>query len=73
MHVRHTELPETQGTDLKTLKSLAPFLWDYRGRVALALAALVAIVYGDHIIDFYLTNERGFSWLLRDGAIYKIC
>ncbi len=41
MHVRHTELPETQGTDLKTLKSLAPFLWDYRGRVALALAALV--------------------------------
>lgn len=41
MHVRHTELPEAQGTDLKTLKSLAPFLWDYRGRVALALAALV--------------------------------
>jgi ABC-type transport system involved in Fe-S cluster assembly fused permease/ATPase subunit len=41
MHVRHTELPETQGTDVKTLKSLAPFLWDYRGRVALALAALV--------------------------------
>ena len=41
MHVRHTELPENQGNDIKTLKSLAPFLWDYRGRVALALGSLV--------------------------------
>jgi len=41
MRVRYTELPQTGGTDLKTLKSLAPFLWEYRGRVALALAALV--------------------------------
>ena len=41
MRVRHTELPQTGGTDIKTLKSLAPFLWEYRGRVALALAALV--------------------------------
>jgi len=41
MRVRHTELPQTGGTDIKTLKSLVPFLWDYRGRVALALAALV--------------------------------
>jgi ATP-binding cassette, subfamily B, heavy metal transporter len=41
MHVRHTELPENQGQDIKTLKSLAPFLWDYRGRVALALASLL--------------------------------
>ncbi len=41
MYVRHTELPESAGKDLKTIKSLAPFLWEYRGRVALALAALV--------------------------------
>jgi ATP-binding cassette subfamily B protein len=41
MRVRHTELPETAGTDLNTLKSLVPFLWDYRGRVVLALAALI--------------------------------
>jgi ATP-binding cassette subfamily B protein len=41
MHVRHTELPESRGSDIKTLKSLAPFLWDYRGRVVLALAFLV--------------------------------
>ena len=41
MHVRHTELPENQAQDIKTLKSLAPFLWDYRGRVALALGSLL--------------------------------
>ena len=41
MHLRHTELPENKGQDLKTLKSLTPFLWDYRGRVLLALVALV--------------------------------
>jgi ATP-binding cassette subfamily B protein len=41
MRLHHTELPETGGTDLKTLKSLLPFLWDYRGRVALALGALI--------------------------------
>jgi ATP-binding cassette subfamily B protein len=41
MHVRHTELPEASGSDIKTMKSLAPFLWDYRGRVALALSSLV--------------------------------
>ncbi len=41
MHVRYTELPQTGGTDIKTLKSLAPFLWEYRGRVAMALGALI--------------------------------
>jgi len=41
MHVRHTELPENRAQDIKTLKSLAPFLWEYRGRVALALGSLL--------------------------------
>ena len=41
MHSRQTELPVSQGNDLKTLKSLAPFLWDYRGRVVIALGSLV--------------------------------
>ncbi|MGW8310077.1 MAG: ABCB family ABC transporter ATP-binding protein/permease [Thiogranum sp.] len=41
MHVRHTELPENRGQDIKTLKALAPFLWNYRGRVALAMTALI--------------------------------
>lgn len=41
MHNRHTELPNTEGNDLKTLRSLAPFLWEYRVRVVLALTFLV--------------------------------
>jgi ATP-binding cassette subfamily B protein len=41
MRVRHTELPATGSTDFKTLKSLAPFLWEYRVRVVLALSFLV--------------------------------
>ncbi len=34
-------MPSAKGKDLKTLAALAPFLWIYRGRVALALAFLV--------------------------------
>ena len=41
MHNRHTELPESHGNDLKTLRSLAPFLWEYRVRVVLALLFLI--------------------------------
>ena len=25
------------------------------------------------IIDFDLTDERGYAWLLRDGAMYEAC
>ncbi|MFQ5642747.1 MAG: ABCB family ABC transporter ATP-binding protein/permease [Thiogranum sp.] len=41
MHLRQTELPEKGDTDIKTLKSLLPFLWEYRGRVVLALGFLI--------------------------------
>ena len=41
MHIRATELPGTRASDLRTLRALLPFLWEYRGRVVLALAALV--------------------------------
>ena len=41
MHIRHTDLPATHTRDLKTLRSLLPFLWQYKGRVALSLASLV--------------------------------
>ena len=34
---RQTHVPETRASDLKTLKTLVPFLWRYRGRVALAI------------------------------------
>ena len=41
MRVRQTELPEKGSTDIKTMKSLVPFLWEYRGRVVLALGFLI--------------------------------
>ncbi|MEE9422983.1 MAG: ABC transporter transmembrane domain-containing protein, partial [Gammaproteobacteria bacterium] len=41
MHSRQTEIPKTQLNDWKTLRSLAPFLWDYRGRVLLAITCLI--------------------------------
>ncbi len=41
MHIRATHMPGTAGNDIRTLRALAPFLWDYRGRVLLALACLV--------------------------------
>ncbi|NIP72875.1 MAG: ABC transporter ATP-binding protein/permease [Gammaproteobacteria bacterium] len=37
----HTRLPDRRGDDIKTLRSLLPYLWRYRGRVAFALLALV--------------------------------
>ena len=40
MHTRPTSLPETT-TDLSTLRELLPFLWNYRGRVVLALGFLI--------------------------------
>jgi len=39
--IRATELPRARPSDLKTLKALLPFLWEYRGRVAAALSFLV--------------------------------
>ncbi len=41
MHTRPTHMPGTAGSDIRTLRALAPFLWDYRGRVLLALSCLV--------------------------------
>ncbi|MBI5462604.1 MAG: metal ABC transporter permease, partial [Gammaproteobacteria bacterium] len=40
-YIHPTELPDTHPSDVRTLRSLMPFLWDYRGRVVLALAFLI--------------------------------
>ncbi len=42
MRQRHYGKPPANRNDWKTLQSLLPYLWDYRGRVALALVFLVA-------------------------------
>lgn len=36
-----TRLPSDKRNDWKTIRSLAPYLWDYRGRVGLALLFLI--------------------------------
>jgi ABC-type transport system involved in Fe-S cluster assembly fused permease/ATPase subunit len=41
MHTRPTTLPGSVRADMKTLRTLAPFLWQYRGRVLLSLLFLV--------------------------------
>ncbi|MFP5348700.1 MAG: ABCB family ABC transporter ATP-binding protein/permease [Gammaproteobacteria bacterium] len=42
MRTRHYGNPPSNRNDWKTIKSLLPYLWEYRGRVLLALAFLVA-------------------------------
>ena len=37
----HTSLPQKKRDDWKTIRSLTPFLWDYRGRVIIALTFLI--------------------------------
>ena len=40
-YIHPTSLPESGPSDLRTMRALLPFLWDYRGRVVLALVALI--------------------------------
>jgi ATP-binding cassette subfamily B protein len=41
MHTHPTTMPSSSAADIKTLRSLTPFLWIYRGRVLFALLFLV--------------------------------
>ncbi|MBE0511057.1 MAG: ABC transporter ATP-binding protein/permease [Chromatiales bacterium] len=41
MHIKYTEQPESHRRDWRTIRSLLPYLWNYRGRAGLALAFLV--------------------------------
>jgi ABC-type transport system involved in Fe-S cluster assembly fused permease/ATPase subunit len=41
MYSHPTHMPGSAGYDIQTLRALTPFLWNYRGRVALALGFLV--------------------------------
>jgi len=41
MHTKHTEEPQNNRNDWQTIRSLLPYLWNYRGRAGLALAFLV--------------------------------
>ncbi len=41
MYRTHTTLPKKKRDDWKTIRSLTPFLWEYRGRVIAALGFLI--------------------------------
>ena len=41
MHIKYTNEPESHRKDWRTIRSLLPYLWNYRGRAGLALAFLV--------------------------------
>ena len=41
MYRNHTDLPQKKRKDWDTMRSLTPFLWEYRGRVVLALSFLI--------------------------------
>lgn len=41
MYRTHTSLPKKKRDDWKTIRSLTPFLWEYRGRVIAALGFLI--------------------------------
>ncbi|MGD8642387.1 MAG: ABC transporter ATP-binding protein/permease [Gammaproteobacteria bacterium] len=40
-HIKYTEAPSVDRSDLDNLRALAPYLWEFRGRVLLALFSLV--------------------------------
>ena len=40
-HGKATRLPSHERNDMKTIRSLTPYLWDWRGRVGAALLALI--------------------------------
>jgi len=42
MRIRHTGKPPSGRNDWSTIKTLLPYLWEFRGRVSLALLLLVA-------------------------------
>lgn len=40
-YIRYTDSPHGQRRDLQNLRRMFPYIWDYRGRVILALTALI--------------------------------
>jgi ATP-binding cassette subfamily B protein len=42
MRIRHTGPAPKDRNDIKTIRTLLPYLWEFRGRVVLALALLIA-------------------------------
>lgn len=64
LHTRYTQAPHTGRHDLRNLKRMIPYLWEYRGRVLLALLSLILAKVATvgvplvlkHIVDALDTN-----------------
>lgn len=41
MHVRYTSAPDSNRKDWRNIRKMLPYIWEYKGRVLLALASLV--------------------------------
>ena len=41
-HFKYTEAPSADRSDFDNLRSLFPYLWEFRGRVLLALVSLIS-------------------------------
>ncbi len=67
MPLRRTEAPHTERNDRENIRRMLPYVWDYRGRVLLALAALmisklamVAVpIVLKHIVDSLSVQNAG--------------
>jgi ABC-type transport system involved in Fe-S cluster assembly fused permease/ATPase subunit len=76
MHTRPTTLPDDTRADMKTLRTLAPFLWIYRGRVLFSLIFLILAKVANvgvplvlkHIID-QLSAGGGKALILPLGLL----
>ncbi|HXH02398.1 MAG TPA: ABC transporter ATP-binding protein/permease [Candidatus Competibacteraceae bacterium] len=78
----HDPLPARGGRDWTRLRSLLPYLWEYRGRVLLALACLIVAKLGNvgvplalkEIVDRLDAGRQGLlllpvAWLAAYGAL----
>ncbi|MFA5530114.1 MAG: ABC transporter ATP-binding protein/permease [Thiohalomonadaceae bacterium] len=84
MHYKHTEAP-AGGNDWRALRSLLPFLWNYRGRAGLALLFLVLAKLANvgvplalkELVDYLDTAEKAALalpiMLLLAYGILRLC
>ncbi|WP_054286411.1 ABCB family ABC transporter ATP-binding protein/permease [Gulbenkiania mobilis] len=56
MRFTHTGPAPTERNDLKTLKTLLPYLWAFKGRVLTALSCLIAAKVANVIMPLYLKD-----------------
>ncbi|HSD59695.1 MAG TPA: ABC transporter ATP-binding protein/permease, partial [Burkholderiales bacterium] len=54
MRIRHTGPAPKDRNDIRTIRTLLPYLWEYRGRVVIALALLIAAKFANVAVPLVL-------------------